>query len=163
LGSRLLLAARGAAGGRRADGGGDHALALPEPRAPLGRPRVAARADVPAASGEGSLDRRGRFARGRMRRRRDRRLEPRRPPGGRRGRDLMDLRDSPDEAAFGEEVRGWIEANLPDELRAGRGGAADRRWSRALSDAGYAGLAWPREYGGGGAPYSHQAIVLEEL
>ncbi len=32
-----------------------------------------------------------------------------------------------------------------------------------MYDAGYAGLTWPEEYGGRGAPYSHQAIVLEEL
>jgi alkylation response protein AidB-like acyl-CoA dehydrogenase len=38
-----------------------------------------------------------------------------------------------------------------------------REWSRALYDAGYAGLTWPKEYGGGGAPYTHQAIFLEEM
>jgi alkylation response protein AidB-like acyl-CoA dehydrogenase len=32
-----------------------------------------------------------------------------------------------------------------------------------MYDAGYAGLTWPEEYGGKGAPYSHQAIVLEEF
>ena len=35
----------------------------------------------------------------------------------------MDLRDSPDEAAFRAEVRAWVAANLPDELRGHRGGA----------------------------------------
>ena len=80
----------------------------------------------------------------------------------------MNLRDTPEEAAFRAEVRAWIEASLPDELRGHRGGAARfdgpevRAWSRALHEAGYAGLTWPREYGGGGAPYSHQAIFLEE-
>ena len=38
-----------------------------------------------------------------------------------------------------------------------------RAWSRALHEAGYAGLTWPNEYGGSGAPYTHQAIFLEEL
>ena len=38
-----------------------------------------------------------------------------------------------------------------------------REWSRNLGEAGYAALTWPKEYGGGGAPYSHQAILLEEL
>jgi alkylation response protein AidB-like acyl-CoA dehydrogenase len=52
-------------------------------------------------------------------------------------------------------VRAWLEANLP---------AGDpREWSRKMYEAGYAGLTWPEEYGGYGAPYNHQAIVLEEF
>ena len=78
----------------------------------------------------------------------------------------MDLRDTPEEAAFRQEVRAFIAANLPDASRR-RGGRrfeeADREWSRKLGEAGYAGLTWPKEYGGAGAPYSHQAIFLEEL
>jgi alkylation response protein AidB-like acyl-CoA dehydrogenase len=67
----------------------------------------------------------------------------------------VDLRDSPDEAAFREGVRAWLEENLP---------AGDQReWSRKIYDAGYAGLTWPEEYGGQAAPYSHQAIVFEEF
>src|ERR687887_2197668 len=68
----------------------------------------------------------------------------------------MDLRDTPAEAAFRAELRAWLEGNLPDD---GRG----REWSRRLYEAGYAGLTWPKEYGGGGAPYSFQAILLEEM
>ncbi len=80
----------------------------------------------------------------------------------------MDLRDNPEEAAFRTEARAWLEANLPEDLKATRGGAArfeelGREWSRKLSDAGYAGLTWPKEFGGGGAPYTHQAILLEEM
>ena len=81
----------------------------------------------------------------------------------------MDLRDTPDEGAFRSGLRAWLEEHLPDELRGHRGGAARfdgpgmREWSRALCDAGYVGLTWPREYGGGGAPYTHQAIFLEEI
>jgi alkylation response protein AidB-like acyl-CoA dehydrogenase len=80
----------------------------------------------------------------------------------------MDLRDTPDEAAFRAEVRAWIAENLPAELRGHRGGAerfegpALREWSRKLSEAGYVGLTWPQEYGGRGAPYSYQAIFYEE-
>jgi alkylation response protein AidB-like acyl-CoA dehydrogenase len=79
----------------------------------------------------------------------------------------MDLRDSPEEAEFRAEVQAWLEANLTDELRGGRYGErrfedASRAWSRKLFDAGYAGLTWPEEYGGAGAPYSYQAIFLEE-
>jgi alkylation response protein AidB-like acyl-CoA dehydrogenase len=80
----------------------------------------------------------------------------------------VQLRDSPDEAAFRNEVRVWIKANLTDDLRGRRGGAArfeewGRDWSQKLGEAGYAALTWPKEYGGGGAPYSHQSILLEEL
>jgi len=67
----------------------------------------------------------------------------------------VDLRDSPDEAAFREGVRAWLRENLPAE--------PGREWSRKIYDAGYAGLTWPVEYGGRGEPYSHQAIVLEEF
>jgi alkylation response protein AidB-like acyl-CoA dehydrogenase len=75
----------------------------------------------------------------------------------------MDLRDTPEEAAFRAELRAWIEENLTDEIRTGRFEEAGREWSRKLFDAGYAGLTWPKEYGGAGAPYSHQAIFLEEM
>jgi alkylation response protein AidB-like acyl-CoA dehydrogenase len=81
----------------------------------------------------------------------------------------VDLHDNPDEAAFRAELRAWLDANLPDEKRGGRGGAHrfddpfGREWSRMLYDAGYAGLTWPKEYGGAGAPYSFQAIFYEEM
>jgi alkylation response protein AidB-like acyl-CoA dehydrogenase len=79
----------------------------------------------------------------------------------------MDLRDTPEEAAFRSEVDAWLDANLTDELRGGRFGErrfedVGREWSRKLHEAGYAGLTWPKEYGGAGAPYSYQAILLEE-
>src|SRR3989440_10688970 len=67
----------------------------------------------------------------------------------------MDLRDSPEEAAFRSEVREWLAANLPAD--------PGREWSRKLYEAGYAGLTWPEEYGGAGAPYSFQAIFYEEM
>ena len=81
----------------------------------------------------------------------------------------MDLRDTPEQAQFRADVRAWIDANLPEDKRGGRGGAQRfedpfiREWSRKLYEAGYAGLTWPKEYGGTGAPYSHQAILYEEL
>jgi alkylation response protein AidB-like acyl-CoA dehydrogenase len=81
----------------------------------------------------------------------------------------VDLRDTPDEARFRDELRGWIATNLPAEKRGGRGGAQRfedpfiREWSRKLYQAGYAGLTWPKEYGGAGAPHSFQAILYEEL
>ncbi|MGH2826421.1 MAG: acyl-CoA dehydrogenase [Actinomycetota bacterium] len=80
----------------------------------------------------------------------------------------MDFRDTPEEAAFRKELRGWIADNLPEgwRERGPTGGGMDegfaRAWSKALYDAGYSGLTWPKEYGGRGAPYTHQAIFLEE-
>src|SRR3954449_6903538 len=80
----------------------------------------------------------------------------------------MDLRDTSEEAAFRAELRSWIAENLPEQQRGGRGGAQrseefGREWSRKLYEAGYAGLTWPTEYGGAGAPYSYQAIFYEEM
>jgi alkylation response protein AidB-like acyl-CoA dehydrogenase len=81
----------------------------------------------------------------------------------------VDLRDTPEEAAFREELRAWLEESVPAALGGYRGGEerfegpALRAWSRSLHDAGYAGLTWPEEYGGGGKPYTFQAIFLEEL
>jgi alkylation response protein AidB-like acyl-CoA dehydrogenase len=81
----------------------------------------------------------------------------------------VDLRDTPEEAAFRAELRAWLETNLPEERRGGRGGAQrfddsfGRTWSKLLYEGGYAGLTWPKEYGGAGAPYSFQAIFYEEM
>ena len=81
----------------------------------------------------------------------------------------MDLRDTSEEAQFRAEVRAWVDANLPEDKRGGRGGAQRfedpfiREWSRKLYGAGYAGLTWPKEYGGQSAPPSFQAILYEEL
>ena len=73
----------------------------------------------------------------------------------------MQLRDTPDEAAFRAEVRAWL-----DEHNPGLDGVPEtedkKAWSRKIYDAGYAGLTWPEEYGGQGASYSHQAIAYEE-
>jgi alkylation response protein AidB-like acyl-CoA dehydrogenase len=80
----------------------------------------------------------------------------------------MDFRDTPDEATFRKELRGWIADNLPEgwRERAPSSGRMDesvsREWSKKLYEAGYAGLTWPKEFGGQGAPYTHQAIFLEE-
>jgi len=76
----------------------------------------------------------------------------------------VDLRDTPEEAAFRAEVREWLERNLAEEQRGKRRqiNELSREWSRKMYDAGYAGLTWPKEYGGAAAPYSHQAILYEE-
>jgi alkylation response protein AidB-like acyl-CoA dehydrogenase len=76
----------------------------------------------------------------------------------------VELRDTPSEAAFRAEVRDWLDRNLADDQRGARRSFNEfsREWSRKIYDAGYSGLTWPKEYGGAGAPYSHQAILFEE-
>jgi alkylation response protein AidB-like acyl-CoA dehydrogenase len=80
----------------------------------------------------------------------------------------VDFRDTPDEAAFRAELRHWLADALPADWTTrppvvGRWDEAESRaWSKKLYDAGYVGLTWPKEYGGGGEPHTHQGIFLEE-
>ncbi len=77
----------------------------------------------------------------------------------------MDLTLSPAEEAFRDEVRGWLEANNPGpEPNGDEAAFAFRRdWQRQLNEAGWAGLSWPKEYGGRGATLIEQAIFNEEM
>jgi len=79
----------------------------------------------------------------------------------------MDVFDAPDEAEFRLRARAWLEDSLPrlpwpeppDLL-----GKAPfwRQWQGMLLDAGYAGLTWPREYGGQELDERMRAIFTEE-
>src|SRR5258705_12075632 len=67
----------------------------------------------------------------------------------------MELKDSPTEADFRAEACAWLQDTLPKlggEEPARLEDKLDywRTWQRLLYDAGYAGLSWPKEYGGGG-------------
>ena len=84
----------------------------------------------------------------------------------------MDLHDTPEDAAFRAEARGWLEANLTGEFAAARGlgrmglqheGRELRQaWERRLGQAGWTCVGWPTEHGGRGAPVSQQVIWNEE-
>jgi len=77
----------------------------------------------------------------------------------------VEIRFSPAEEAFRAEARAWIEANMPREPRPTelrRRSDHDLAWQRRMHDAGWAGIAWPREYGGRGATLMQQLIWYEE-
>src|SRR5258708_22814416 len=82
----------------------------------------------------------------------------------------MDFQLSAEDAAFQDEVRTWLadhreEIAHPGEVDWEAGGEAVERyraWERTLFDAGLGAVAWPKEYGGGGASVMQQAIFTDE-
>src|SRR2546421_6166821 len=84
----------------------------------------------------------------------------------------MDFRDTPEEAAFRDQVRAWLAANLPHGWGTPEWQQPDspealvrfhKEWSRELHEAGYVGVHWPKAHGGEEKPITLAAIVLEEL
>ena len=80
----------------------------------------------------------------------------------------MDLRFTPEELAFRQEVRDFIRANLPPDIHArmklGHSPSKEDtvRWQRILNAKGWAGLSWPKEWGGTGWTAIQKMIFLEE-
>jgi alkylation response protein AidB-like acyl-CoA dehydrogenase len=81
--------------------------------------------------------------------------------------------DAGDLDAFRASVRGWLAAHAPpkrpitDFTELDRDEEADavadaRRFQAALFDAGFAGLTWPKEYGGQGLGPEYQRVYAEE-
>jgi len=81
----------------------------------------------------------------------------------------MDLNYSPEEVAFRDEARAWLQANLPDDLREKVSSYAHLsrddllRWHRILARKGWVAPAWPREWGGTGWNVVQRYIFEEEL
>jgi alkylation response protein AidB-like acyl-CoA dehydrogenase len=86
----------------------------------------------------------------------------------------MDFRYSPEHEAFRCELRGWLDVNLPPDLRVDdptdERVAPDRQtferrraWQGLMWKAGWVGIAWPREWGGRGATLLEQVIYDEEI
>ncbi|GAA2864455.1 acyl-CoA dehydrogenase [Pseudonocardia halophobica] len=79
----------------------------------------------------------------------------------------MDLADSPTEAEFRARVRAWLADTLPTLPWPEPVELADklpfwRQWQRLLFEGGYAGMSWPREYGGQGADAKIRAVFTDE-
>ncbi len=82
---------------------------------------------------------------------------------------VMDLNYSAEELAFRDEVRAWLGANLPAELRE----KVERYehlskdellgWHRILAAKGWVAPAWPREWGGTGWNVVQRYVFEEEL
>ena len=90
----------------------------------------------------------------------------------------MDLGFTSEEESFRQEVRSWLEANLPAGWRQDGKGASPRKgagapegedtelqreWQRKLYEGGWLKLGWPKEAGGRGATPVMQAIYQEEM
>ena len=65
----------------------------------------------------------------------------------------MDFKLSPDEEAFRDEVRGFLDENLP----------ASPDWNAKVRAKGWVGFSWPKEVGGGGGTLMEQVILKDEM
>ena len=82
----------------------------------------------------------------------------------------MDLNLTPNEQKFRDEFREWLGANLPAPWQGGTN-AEDRsdyirylrEWQQKLYLGGWAGISWPKQFGGRGVSLMEQAIFQEEL
>jgi len=77
----------------------------------------------------------------------------------------MDLSFTPEEQAFGSEVRAWLAAHLeqPPVFASVEAEVAwGRRWQATLADARWVGIHWPQEYGGRGASPVEVALFNTE-
>jgi alkylation response protein AidB-like acyl-CoA dehydrogenase len=80
----------------------------------------------------------------------------------------VDLRYSAEDERFRAELREWLAKEVPAHGAPPPPGdwparrAYDTAWQRKLHDAGYAGVAWPVEFGGRGLPITQQLVYLEE-
>ena len=88
----------------------------------------------------------------------------------------MDFDDTAEEAAFRAEARRWLEAHAPrrhegaaarvglptDEASQRRHVDSCRRWQRTLYEGGWAGITWPKAFGGRGGLPAEQMIFSQE-
>jgi len=83
----------------------------------------------------------------------------------------MDFNYSPEQEAYRQQVRAWLEANQPPPLTPEEKERIDedllwernKRWHKKLYEGGWIGLSWPKEYGGRGATFIEQLIFQQEL
>ena len=86
----------------------------------------------------------------------------------------MDFDDTEEEAAFRAEVHAWMKANArerdPGQLSTSHSFydfddifvKEGKLWQRLIYEGGYAGITWPREFGGRGGTFVEQMIFKQE-
>jgi alkylation response protein AidB-like acyl-CoA dehydrogenase len=77
----------------------------------------------------------------------------------------VDLDFSAEQRDFRAEVRTWLAEHKPTEPRPSDAAgirAYDTQWQRTQYDGGWAGISWPKEYGGRGLSLLEQLIWYEE-
>jgi alkylation response protein AidB-like acyl-CoA dehydrogenase len=78
----------------------------------------------------------------------------------------MDLTFTPAQQEFRQEVRQWLHENVPRDTSSHHDFAEmrafDTAWQRRQFEGGWAGIAWPTEYGGRGLSPVEQLIWYEE-
>jgi len=81
----------------------------------------------------------------------------------------MDYRLTPEDEKFREEFRAWLAKAFPKDEPAPRLDTVEdrirayRNYQKKLFDGGYAGIHYPKEYGGRGGTLMEEIIVTEEL
>jgi alkylation response protein AidB-like acyl-CoA dehydrogenase len=80
----------------------------------------------------------------------------------------MDLGLTEGEKKFRDELRAWLKANMPAKMVKTSASAEAyydylKNWQRTLYEGGWAGVSWPKEYGGRGASFIEQAVFQEEM
>ena len=74
----------------------------------------------------------------------------------------MDFKCTPEEEAFRDEVRHFLDANLPADANR-NDFAFIAEWSRKVREKRWVGFSWPKEVGGGGGGIVEQVILKEEM
>jgi alkylation response protein AidB-like acyl-CoA dehydrogenase len=81
----------------------------------------------------------------------------------------MDLNLTSEEKQFRDELRTWLDVNVPKDWDEWREKPIEesftylRAWQRKLYESGWAAVSWPKEYGGRSASLMQQSIFWEEM
>jgi alkylation response protein AidB-like acyl-CoA dehydrogenase len=73
----------------------------------------------------------------------------------------MDFKLSPEEEAFRDEVRAFLDENLPPVEE--RSPAFGMEWNQKVREKRWVGFSWPKDVGGGGGSIMEQVILKDEM